>query len=1263
MTKSCNKCALLTRLKSCNGTKHPEKCPNFIDYRAGCRRCAYARSCQTLGKKTGILHICSNFEKAEGNLLPLSAFPDYERYKELHPEATEVKVQTKSTIKKISVKKSDKRDKHIAHDEDVVKSAAKPNTNSADLLLASMEASTKEDSWSPEDIIQSVIKSNYDPRAFDLIDEGDIVKPDNPVRFILEPHFMNINLFPKQLQMAIEYFSGACPHCSDLKFIHNIEVNTPIEEMLDRVTLYSNGVCPKCGGSRYEAIEKGEIGNYSTFVGLCGQRCLTGDTLVVTESGLKRIRDCKKQQVAVPELATGNTHPQDISNFYHYTDCTVIDIYADGYNYKISGTPEHKLLTPNGYKKIEDLQVGDTLYATIGTKKFGNSVEYRYGLDENNRLTDNLLSLCNPYQVMCALSLLDRDDNANIYFLTTDNEGLIYDLVSVFTNADIDYTVSVQESFFTITVSQDIDWDKLEKNYNPYIKEIIISKIVVRNEKEETFDLTVPEYHRFIASSIISHNSGKSIFHGIVACAVLAQYLSLPNPISFMKQLESVTFTMTFVGLRYQDAFDNLWNPIYKNITSSPWFKTYHQFLDEQGARLGMELYKLRDSFVIYNHKGLGITPAGPDKRKLRGKCIYKNAYISTSQGIFKIKDITLNDNLCVYSRGKSSSVIGCIKQEEKKKCLKIILKSGQKVICSTDHRIPVFSKEKQKLILREANELRVDDYLVVQLGGEFPKDRSDKKIENIYDILRASYYETLNYVQKLFSCKDNNLSGINYYHVNEDFILLLQLIIQRLGYFSTIENNKNYYTLSIKQHIKDIGSDNIFIPISSITNVGYQTVYDLEIDSKDHLFPAGGILVHNTRIWSSMDEVGHFTGRDGNMMLDPDEVAIALDNSLTTVRVASNKLLPRYPDVPTAHAFYISSPRTKLDKIMRLYKQSKVIPSYYGIKGATWEINPSITRNDLNDNFIADPVGAERDFGANPPFGANPYFSNPADVVGIVSKRKNAIIIDKFNTIKDSLGGSAMYPTLRFIRRHSYPSVLAVDAGFNNNSFALALMNRVVNEEGEPTGSRCSALIEIMPKGGIPLNFPKIYEYVITPILKTYNVKLVGFDRWQSINLRQQVYQDFEIDAAQYSVDMADFQLLKEHIIDESFKVPELEQPISEIITLEKDLDTLITGKPISHFLIQLLTSKDNGRIIDKGDETSDDLLRAVCLGHALLYSEEFMEYFEGLGAEESLYYPAGTYLGSIASKGSSGSGSSSGQGAMDGRMSIPGIGIYIRR
>ena len=123
-------------------------------------------------------------------------------------------------------------------------------------------------------------------------------------------------------------------------------------------------------------------------------------------------------------------------------------------------------------------------------------------------------------------------------------------------------------------------------------------------------------------------------------------------------------------------------------------------------------------------------------------------------------------------------------------------------------------------------------------------------------------------------------------------------------------------------------------------------------------------MLVHNTRYWSSMDEVGHFTGKDGSMTLDADEVALALDNSLLTLRTSSNNLLPKYPDVPTAHSFYISSPRAKLDKIMRLYKQSQVIPSYYGIRYPTWEFNPNIKREDLNDRFLSDPVGAERDFG-----------------------------------------------------------------------------------------------------------------------------------------------------------------------------------------------------------------------------------------------------------------------------------------------------------
>lgn len=1723
----CLSCALLNRLKTCKGKKLSKNnsCAMFIDNRAGCRRCAYVSSCKSLGKKIGIYHVCGNFEKAskDTKLLPAKDFPDYELYLERRSSSKqEESIGTSDTGSKKSSKLNSSRrkiplikagSKQSAEELHKEKLAAMDNAllesfDSKDTMLNAImsNADDRADDWSPESVIDKIVSSNYDPRVFSLINDGDLIKPDNPVRFMIEPHFMNISLFPRQLQIALNYFAAYCPYCSDHKFIKDgVQVDTPVEEILDRTEFYSNGVCPKCGKTRYEAIQQGLHGNYSTFIGLCGQRCVTGDTYILTSDGLVEMQDIAKKHAYVagfqdynvvdcPAISLEDGTLAMPSHFYtSERPDTVYKVFL-GNGMELDCTADHPIMTSRGFVATRDLVINeDTVPIYINQQVWGSSSpldlpkinryildkyfdgrdsdrdfpaasnvteidediatflgilaanEYQTSIDvkshvahfcshqtyrlfgdggsysligqpyvkeyfdlllegnvfrvnangvkdyddpdlittEKHRIPKHIMQ--SPKNIVCAFlkGLLEATfcgtGSGYCRFYSCDIRGITFRFASPTMAKQVSALlhnlgiVGVKRGFHSPVCLMVTDKKSLARlrdeigtiSYKGVIDGAILNSkfeqaedgdgfyyckvrnIVKRSKPQVTYDFTVPTYHRFVSNTVVSSNSGKSVSSSIFAAAILAQYISLPNPITFMKQLESVTFRMSFVGLRYQDAFDNLWQDFYNHLINAPWYRMYRQFLDEEGIRLGRELYKVRDSFAIFSAKGLAVAPSGPDKRYLRGKCIQKETYINTSLGFIRIGDLEKRKNLGkIYIGGKSHDIVAVEKQTKKKKCLKIMLKNGQYVEATTDHRIPVYSAKTNSLELKEAQELRVGDFLVTQLGGDFPEEYmfdftfkyrpsyiraaewiSDGHIFTMFDLadelgisvsgarghaldemLKAGvinkyrqrdehgwelpclyqinekfrleewnklrdgsinekkslyvlpthmtlelarvigyllsdgwvngkytishvstspekhrdfvrcftqvfgfspntrldkrlmygpsrdlpgycsefslkpilkFFEhiglrhqkaatktipdcimqsprdcVLECVSAMFS-SDGGISRTSYkgrfYYASDskEMILQLQQLMLKLGYYCSIRRKGEHLVLNTLESInfyeeytglnkriwrddfalgrnaryafkeykvpgtrrihtksyineelgvrpksrfnKWIDKDIVFTPIKSIQKVGLKTVYDLEIDSKKHLFPANNILVHNTRIYSSLDEICHFFGKEGSVKLDPDEVSLALDNSLYTVRSASNKLLPKYPDVPTAHSINISSPRSKLDKGMRLHKQAKHIPSFFSIRLPTWEFNPNITREDLNDKFLTDPIGAERDFGANPPFGDNLYLPNAADILGIITKKRNSLEVIKYKTVADSLGTKTLYPIIK-VRPNNAPCILACDAGFSKNSFGLALLYRKqieiesIDEDEQELPSAaannadeaeeeeyqeitvCCGLLEIQPKDGMPLNFPMIYQFVIKKILENFNVQLVAFDRWQSISLRQSVYQDFGIDAVQYSVNMQDFNNLKEDILSENFIVPKLEQDIQDIISLEKDLDVLVHNKPVSHLLVQMLTSKDNGRIITKGDETSDDILRAVCLGHSLLWNENYDELFSGYEEEDddeedgprtdpTMLVGVGVgNSGGVFGGNSSGGG---GNGATGGMTVIPGIGV----
>jgi hypothetical protein len=222
-----------------------------------------------------------------------------------------------------------------------------------------------------------------------------------------------------------------------------------------------------------------------------------------------------------------------------------------------------------------------------------------------------------------------------------------------------------------------------------------------------------------------------------------------------------------------------------------------------------------------------------------------------------------------------------------------------------------------------------------------------------------------------------------------------------------------------------------MFSKVVKQRNIGLKKVYDIQIDSEDHLFPANGVLVHNTRIFAAGDEVGWFFGGGDGVKYNWDEVQKALGNSLMTIRPKARQLLHEYPDMPNAIECDISSPSSKLDPIMRAYKQSQGSKVSFGWKYPTWEVNPNIRKEDLAEEFRVNPIEAERDFGANPPFSTDPYIKSPASLVPLFKHEwKNSIRFKGLRFTKDSrpttaknlrietpAGAIANHPEMRIVR------------------------------------------------------------------------------------------------------------------------------------------------------------------------------------------------------------------------------------------------------
>lgn len=261
------------------------------------------------------------------------------------------------------------------------------------------------------------------------------------------------------------------------------------------------------------------------------------------------------------------------------------------------------------------------------------------------------------------------------------------------------------------------------------------------------------------------------------------------------------------------------------------------------------------------------------------------------------------------------------------------------------------------------------------------------------------------------------------------------------------------------------------------------------------------------TRIAASADELSHMQQTESK--LSADEIYRGLENSLRTVR-SRTKLHGRLPWLGCMVS--VSSPVSKDDKAMRLLKVADKIEGMYSCHYATWEFNPFEPRENFNDEFTKDPVGAQRDFGAQPPSAAHPLVED-------LERFKRAAVnydlqpsaqLDTY-ALTDPQGQE--YIGVRCLDadiRRDWPRYICFDAGKNFDSFAGACAHgeRVTNADGSShIITVFDWVMRILPQRGTEVYFDSVYE-LVKRLREKQRIVRVEFDRWNSVQIIQQIRQ-----------------------------------------------------------------------------------------------------------------------------------------------------------
>ncbi|EHM1384039.1 hypothetical protein KFS98_003526 [Salmonella enterica] len=356
------------------------------------------------------------------------------------------------------------------------------------------------------------------------------------------------------------------------------------------------------------------------------------------------------------------------------------------------------------------------------------------------------------------------------------------------------------------------------------------------------------------------------------------------------------------------------------------------------------------------------------------------------------------------------------------------------------------------------------------------------------------------------------------------------------------------------------------------------------------------------TRFMGGMDELGWFQSGE-EYVNSGQECYASIANSLRTVRSASNRLMERGEADPLrGWMFNISSPQSEDDPIMPLLENAKIPETRtYGFHYATWEINPTITKEDLKSEMLKDPTKFWRDFGACPPTASGAFLTQPESVNALCGDHDNAVEFS-FKTFTRNVGTSVYHyitPQILGCYPHnvSYPRVVAIDAGEVDNSYSIS----VGYHDFESGKNVLEMHIETEPRvsqegQAISVSFESVSEIIRKQLKDQFNIVYFVADRWNSTSTLEQA-RDAGLEAWKYSPTYADFKLLRARIFNQECEIPKLDaEPTNKHPPIES---------PIARLVLQAKTVRDGRNKLYKPVRGSDDGFRAWALLDIVLTNE----------------------------------------------------------
>jgi ribonucleotide reductase alpha subunit len=252
--------------------------------------------------------------------------------------------------------------------------------------------------------------------------------------------------------------------------------------------------------------------------------CLTGDTLIQTKNGLKRIDECDGEEVYAPYICD-----EDIGFEPSYVKSQLVD---QGYKVvyelelalgiKLRATEDHQFLIQTGpedfiWKYVRDLEQNDRLVLRNDPKKFKKDFHFSEGCNqptESDLLHALQISTSSEQQSNLLLGYISKNhvfqNRAFALYLNGGNElipyfldlGIVPILMETPRRIQIfGHSAKRLADYLEIPFTED---DLPDETDNEFSSRLLFTPQIVGEEK--VWDLYVPDKHHFIANGVVSHN-------------------------------------------------------------------------------------------------------------------------------------------------------------------------------------------------------------------------------------------------------------------------------------------------------------------------------------------------------------------------------------------------------------------------------------------------------------------------------------------------------------------------------------------------------------------------------------------------------------------------------------------------------------------------------------------------------------------------------------------------------------------------------------